>query len=199
MSIATYAELVAAVGDWLDRADLASRVPTFIQMAEARLNRLLADPEMDVTTTTTASSNATALPSDFAEMISVSVGHGKLQSIGPVEFATYNTSITGTPTRYAVIDNAIHFAPANASAVITMVYRRGIPALGVTLPTNWLLARAPDVYLYGALVQASGFLSEDDRIGMWKAAFDEAIAELRQDGERRKWGAGTLAPRIARP
>jgi len=80
-----------------------------------------------------------------------------------------------------------------------MVYRRRIPALSATTTTNWLLDLAPDAYLYGALVQAEAFLAEDDRLPMWKAAFDEAINELRADADKRKWGAGPLAPRIDRP
>jgi hypothetical protein len=80
-----------------------------------------------------------------------------------------------------------------------MVYRRRLPALGTANQTNWLLTLAPDAYLYGALVQAEGFLAEDDRVAGWKAMFDEAIAELRQDGDRRKFGAGPIAPRIHRP
>lgn len=199
MTIASYNDLVTAVGDWLDRGDLAARAPTFIQLAEARLNRLLEDPEMDVTTVTNAGGVATALPSDFGSMVSVSTGNGPLLATGPVEFASYDSSISGTPRRYVIVDGAISFAPANSTAQITMVYRRRLPALTLVAPSNWLLALAPDVYLYGALVQASAFLAEDDRLDLWKAAFDEAIAELRADGSRRKWGAGPIAPRINRP
>jgi hypothetical protein len=198
MSISTYAELVTAVGDWLDRDDLTARVPTFIQLAEARLNRLLEDPEMDVTVTTAATGDATALPADFGSMVSVSVGDGQLAATGPVEFAGYDTTISGNPRRYMIVDGAISFWPGDGSASIRMVYRRRLPALTVSNTTNWLLTLAPDAYLYGALVQASAFLAEDDRLELWKMSFDEAIGELRADGSRRKWGAGPIAPRIRR-
>lgn len=199
MSIATYSELVTAIGDWLDRDDLATRAPDFIQLAEARLNRLLEDPEMEVTSTITATGDYTALPSDFGAMVSVSTGDGRLSAVGPVEYASYDTSVTGTPRHYTIVDGSIAFAPRNSSAVIRMVYRRRLPALTAASPINWLLSLAPDVYLYGSLVQASAFLAEDDRLDLWKSAFDEAIAELRAEGSRRKWGSGPIGPRVRRP
>jgi hypothetical protein len=197
MSILTFTDLVSAVGDWLDREDLDTAVPTFIQLAEARMNRLLDDPEMEVTSNIVAAGDYTALPADFGEMVSISTGDGPLHPVGPVEFAGFR-SVSGIPRYYVVVDGSISFAPGNATAPITLVYRRRIPALTSDNTTNWLLSLAPDAYLYGALVQAEGFLAEDDRIAGWKAMFDEAISELRIDGARRKWGAGGLRPRINR-
>ncbi len=198
MTIATYSDLVTAVGDWLDRDDLATRSATFVQLAEARMNRLLDDPEMEVTSSIIASGDYTSLPADFGEMVSISTGDGPLHPVGPVEFAGLR-SISGIPRYYVVVDNSISFAPGNTTAPIRMVYRRRLPALNSGNATNWLLSLAPDAYLYGALVQAEGFLAEDDRIAGWKSMFDEAISELRIDAGRRKWGAGSLRPRIVRP
>ncbi len=196
-ALANYTELSAYVEDLLDRDDLADRISTFVRLAEARMNRLLDDPEMEVRTTATATGNYTALPADFGEMVSISTGNGSLAAVGPVEFSGFN-SVSGTPRYYSILDGSITFAPANSTAPISMVYRRRIPGLTATSPTNWLLSLAPDAYLYGTLVQAAAFLAEDERVGMWKAAFDEAIGELRIDAARRKWGAGPLAPRIRR-
>lgn len=39
--IQDYSTLKAAIADWLARADLTSRIPTFVQFAEARINREL--------------------------------------------------------------------------------------------------------------------------------------------------------------
>lgn len=194
MSIASYTELVAAVGDWLDRSDLSARAADFIRLTEARLNRLLDDPEMEVSATLTG--DGAELPADFGEMVSIGTADGNpLSPIGNAEYAAL-MPVSGTSRYYTIRGGAIYYHPGSAN--VTLVYRRSIPALSGTNATNWLLDRAPDVYLYGALVQASAFLMEDDRVGMWKAAFDEAIGELRTDGARRKWGAGPIAPRIRR-
>lgn len=198
MSLAAYSDLVTAIGEWLDRDDLAARAPDFIRLAEARLDRLLSDPDMEVTSTATASGAATALPDDFGEMVSITTGEGPLKAMGPADFAGIDATITGTPRFYTIADGSLSFAPADTDAEITMVYRRTIPALTAANTSNWLLARAPDCYLYGALVQAEAYLAEDDRLPLWKGAFDEAIEELRRDSARRKWGAGPIAPRIRR-
>ena len=198
MALDTYTDLVTEVGEYLDRPDLAARVPTFVRLSEARLNRVLDDPDMEVAATVTASGALTALPADFGSMVSVNTGGGFLEALGPVQFAGLDHTVMAAPRFYSISTNGISFAPGNSTALISMVYRRRIPALTAAAPTNWLLTRAPDVYLYGALLQASAFLVEDDRLGLWKSAFDEAIAELRTDGARRKWGAGPIAPRIGR-
>ena len=41
MAINTYATLQTAVANWLDRSDLTDRIPEFIALAEARMNRTL--------------------------------------------------------------------------------------------------------------------------------------------------------------
>jgi len=197
MALSTYSDLLSAVGDWLDRSDLEARIPDFIRLAESRLNRLLDDPEMEIATTLTANDEATPLPADFGEMVSISTGNGALQAMGPVEFAAVDPSITGTPRYYSIVDQEIRFAPANSTASISLVYRRSIPSLTADNPTNWLMTRAPDVYLYGALLHAEAYDPNDERVPLWKAAFDEAIGELRTDGARRKWGP-SMAPRIRR-
>jgi hypothetical protein len=199
MSLDSYSGLADYLGDLLDRDDLAARIPDFIRLAEVRLNRLLEDPDMEVLSTVTATGDSTGLPSDFGSMVSINDGQGRpLQVMGSVEFAGIDRSISGQPRYYTIEDGAVTFAPGNATAAIRMVYRRTIPPLTADDDTNWLLERAPDLYVYGALVQAEAFLAEDDRLPLWKGAFDEAIAELRSDGARRKWGAGPLAPRIRR-
>lgn len=197
--IGSYSELVAAIGDLVDRDDLALKAPTFIQLAEARLNRLLEDPEMEVTSTATATGDSTALPDDYGSMVSVSTGNGRLAATGPVEFAAYDATITGTPRHYVIRDGAISFWPGNSSAVITLVYRRRLPPLTEAAPSNWLLTLAPDAYFYGTLMQAYLWDHDEERADIYKTATDEVVGELRQDGSRRKWGAGPIAPRISRP
>lgn len=191
-------DLIEELGEWLDRDDLADRAPTFIQFVEARLNRLLEDPEMDAVFETTAAGDYTDLPADFGQMISISTGEGPLAAMGAVEFAGIDHSISGIPRFYSIVNRQIAFAPADGTAAIRLVYRRRIPALTEMNTTNWLLELAPDVYFYGTLCQAFGWDVDDERVAGWKAIYDEAIAELGIDANRRKYGAGPISPRIRR-
>lgn len=52
--ISDYASLQTAIADWLARADLTDQIPTFITLAEARLNRDLRLASMQVTRSGTA-------------------------------------------------------------------------------------------------------------------------------------------------
>lgn len=44
--------------------------------------------------------------------------------------------------------------------------------------TNWLTAYAPNVLLYAALLEATPFLKNDERIPTWQAAYDRAAQAL---------------------
>ena len=191
----TYSQLVSTVGDYLDRDDLSTRIPTFIRLTESRLNRLLDDPDMEVVTT--LAGDGVALPEDFGSIVSIGTADGNpLRPMPNAEYASIRP-VGGVPRYYTIQDGALHYVPGGAN--VTLVYRRSIPALTEAAPSNWLLSRAPDLYLYGVLLQASAFLVEDGRIGLWKSAFDEAIGELQMDGVRRKWGPGPVMARIRRP
>ena len=46
MAISTYAELQTAAANWLDRTDLSSRIPEFIDLAESTFNRTIRNHRM---------------------------------------------------------------------------------------------------------------------------------------------------------
>jgi hypothetical protein len=68
--------------------------------------------------------------------------------------------------------------------------------LSATNLTNSILTEASDIYLYGALLEATPFLEHDERIPVWKAAFDGAIAELDDQREREEFQASIRPARL---
>ena len=72
MAISTYAELQTAVGNWLARSDLTSRIPEFIDLGEARINRILRSRSMitEATLNPSTTLKTLALPSGWMETIS---------------------------------------------------------------------------------------------------------------------------------
>lgn len=199
MTIATYSELVTEIEAYLDdTVTLSARIPTFIALNEAQINRRLQDAKMEGVSTATATGAYTALPSDFGEMLGVSTGNAELTQISSAEATTFNQARAGTPSHFAIIGDTITFVPANNTASITMLYRKRVPALTVASPTNWLLTLAPDVYLYGCLYQASVYTVDDERASAFNTLFNNALEELIVDSARRKWGAAPLRARIKR-
>ena len=201
MAIVSYATLLTEFEAYLERTDFSPRFPTFLRLTESDVQKTLNDdPNMFVRATATAAGRFTALPTDFGQMIAVDlggVGSGKMQAVTAADFTAYDDK-SGIPSVYAIIGNDLALAPSNTTATISMVYKRNIPALTVSNTTNWLLAKAPEVYLYGALMQASAFGWDDNRVPLWQAAYADAVETLRIDGERRRWGAAPLAPRLGR-
>lgn len=190
----TYADLLEDVSDTLDRDDVETRLPRWLRLVEARLNRLLRDPDMEVSTALTG--DGASLPADFGGMVSIGTADGnKLTQMGNAEYAAIYPS-SGTSRYYTIQDGKIYYVPGAANP--TLIYRRSIPPLTETDSTNWLIERAPDLYFYGVLLQANAWAVDTEAAANWKAMWDEAIGELRADGADRKWGSGAISPRIRR-
>ena len=70
MAIGTYSELQTAVANWLDRSDLSSRIPEFITLSEARINRLLRVRLMETVKVISliSGSKRYPLPSDYLQL-----------------------------------------------------------------------------------------------------------------------------------
>jgi hypothetical protein len=191
----TYTDLLNDVSDTLDRDDVATRLPLWLRLVEARLNRLLDDPDMEVSVPLMG--DGADLPSDFGAMVSVGTADdNRLTAMGNDEYASVLPT-AGTSRFYTIREGKIYYVPGAAN--VTLVYRRTIPALTAVNTTNWLLDRAPDLYFYGVLLQAEAWDVNTEAAAGWKSLWDEAITELRADGAKRKWGAGPIAPRIRRP
>jgi len=197
MPFGTRAELAAVIGGYLQRTNLATQIPDFIRLTEARLNRLLRDPDQIVTASLTFTNGIAPLPADFGQMVAFGPAGTRIVQVTPGEFGTFFPA-AGDPLVFTVSGGTIRTLPSSTAGTAAYTYYRGIPALTSDDATNWLLTRAPDLYLYGSLLQAEFFGWNDERLPFIKNAFDEAIAELRADGENRRWGAAPLAPRIRR-
>lgn len=52
------------------------------------------------------------------------------------------------------------------------------PLLGEDLQTNWLSLYAPNLLLYRALLEATPFLKNDERIQTWQAMYQEQLESL---------------------
>src|SRR5512139_2914900 len=205
MSINTYATLVSAATEWLARdqdTTLVARIPDFITLAEAKLNRMLNHPGMETTSTSTvdillAAPETMALPTDFQTMRSVRLtgvtGKPRLFFMPKAHLDDYRTILnnaTGQPVYYTIFGTNFEVAPTPSSNyAIGLSYRRTIPALTVSNTTNWLLTLAPDLYLYGALLEATPYLKNDDRIAIWTSGFNSALQALNSLGGRQSYDA----------
>jgi hypothetical protein len=66
----------------------------------------------------------------------------------------------------------------SSTATIDLEYYTKIPALSDSNTTNWLLTKAPLVYLYGSLIAAEPFMMDDARATTYGVLFSKSIKGL---------------------
>ena len=179
MALASYAELVTELGDYLNRADLAAKVPTFVRLFEAQLNRRLRSPDMEqtFTRTTVAGTLSYALNSRVRELREVEL----------------DTSATSNPATYTVTGESIEF-DSDPGDGQTLTYTGYVTLAGLSdsNTTNWLLDDHPDAYLYGTLAQAYAFEKDEERAATYQAVVDDVIEQIKREANEKRMPAGPL-------
>jgi len=66
----------------------------------------------------------------------------------------------------------------DAAYPFEILYYELPPLLDEETQTNWLTEYAPQLLLYAALVEATPFLKNDERIPVWQTMYDRAAAML---------------------
>ncbi|WP_397586799.1 hypothetical protein [Sphingobium fuliginis] len=200
-TIGNYDDLVAMVGNWLDRDDLNDRIPEFVSLLEARLNRLLRTAMQETPATWAITGEEYALPDDFRKMRRLYPAGQPNRPFSEISSSQLSDwAYSGFAQVYAIEGRTLRFSPAptaDAPLTVQAVYWRRIPPLGSFQPTNWILDEHPDIYVWGALHQAATYIRDPDAIDTCKAYLDEAIAELQSASRKDAWG-GPLAPTVAR-
>lgn len=193
MALANHTDLLAAVAAWLNRTDLTATIPDFITLAEREFNRKLRTIEMEVRANVTATGGVAALPADFLGLRSISIDNTALDPINPGE--AFDDDTTGDPIRYSIADGQIFLRPAPASKTVSLAYYQTIPALTAAAPTNWLMTKHPDLYLFGTCAQAEWYLVNDDRVERWKARTEELIQQINEATGKERYGGARLRMR----
>jgi hypothetical protein len=125
----------------------------------------------------------------------------------PLEYITpemldrlYGSTTTGKPRAYTLIGDEIQLAPIPDSAYqIEMAFYEKFTPLGDgtsgTVTNNWLTANAPDVLLYGALMEAEPFIKNDERIPVWLNGYSNAIDKLQKADQRDRHSGSAMRVR----
>lgn len=198
-TIGTYDDLVAKVADWLDRDDLTSRIPDFISILEARLNRLLRTVLQGTSNTLwTVAGEFFALPADFRKLRSAKTygpPHRRIYEVAPSALPACSQS--DAAIAYSIEGRMLRFSPIPSTEnplTLDVNYWKRIAPLGTDQPVNWVLTEHPDIYVWGTLHQAAIYIRDPEAIDACGALLDQAIGELRQMSRNDQWG-GPLAPR----
>lgn len=195
--IGEFTTLVNTIKAWTNREDFTTtQVTEFIAIAEARFNRVLRHPEMEEIVSATLRTGNNDLPADFLAMRSIYTATHELKAMTPNALIRDYGAASGQSVAYTLLGagpRKIRLGPQPASATtVTMVYYKKIIGVNEENADNWLLNEHPDLYLYGCLLAAEAYLANDERLPIWKRAYDEALAELDRAGNRDRYGSAPL-------
>ena len=175
--VTNYSTLQTEIARILNRSDLTSDVPNFIQRAEAKLKRDPRCRRLVESSAFTVDSEPLNLPDGLVEIDSWY--HDGSTYYGPIEIvsrdalaqikATHGLTQAGVPAYAAVVQGRARFAPSPDGTYTTRIsYWETLTDLSDTNTTNWVVSSQPDIYIYAALIESAPFLREDERIAVWK-------------------------------
>ena len=150
----------------------------------------------------TAEPEFVALPPDFQTMRRIRVtnqtGKPSLQFLSGTQMdgmRAANANVSGICQYFSIFGNEIELFPTPAKlTTLEMIYRQNLPSLNANT-TNWLLALAPDAYLFGVLLQSAPYIKQDSRIQVWGAAVQSALNNLNSLGNNSAFNAGPMQVR----
>jgi hypothetical protein len=204
MPLDNYTNLKAEIANYLDRPDLSSEIDMFIDLAEVKHKRTVRIRELvkRAQASTSTGTRYLALPTGFLEMRTmrlIAPVERMLRFVNEHEMNRLISSASGVP-EYFTVHEEIEFERASDSVYTAeMIYYAAVDPLSDDSEaelTNAILTNHPDLYLYGALVEAEPFIDNDERVAMWKTKYDEVHEQIR-DLERRRRVVGPLVSRPA--
>jgi hypothetical protein len=194
----TFTTLKADVQRYLERGAamgtdpvMVEQLPRLINLAERRIAReLKVQGFLNVVTgTLTPSQSVYAKPDRWRDTVSINIGTGPGNSTRKQVFSRAyeyvrqywpNEGSTGEPVFYADYNSSNWLlAPSpDAAYPFEILYYELPPLLDDVVQSNWLTEYAPQLLLYGTLLEATPFLKNDERIPVWQSMYDRAAAML---------------------
>ena len=167
------------------------QIPKLINLAERDIARRLKIQGFInvVTSVMAAGTSVYQKPDRWRDVVSINFGIGLTNNQRTPLFArSYeycrdyapDSTVQAQPQFYADYnyDNWL-FAPTPDFAYpYEVLFYQLLPLLDAANQTNWLTDHAPNVLLHGALLQATRFLKNDERIPVWQTNFTEDLGLL---------------------
>jgi hypothetical protein len=155
----TYSELKTEIADYLHRTDLTTPIPMFIERAEAVLFRELNIKDLRISVAGTTTGQYADLPADFSEVVRVTATYAGTEY--DLDYGSQPIDYTVTaPKQYALENNKLRIFGTSTGQTYTLYYTPKIAALSDTNTSNWILANAPDLYLYASTLEAARYLRD---------------------------------------
>lgn len=183
--ITDYGTLQSSIKAYLyNRKDLDDRIPGFIQIAEMKIFRALRAPENEKAVQFTIPEGQTipriTEPTDFLEIKFLKMNGTPLTRISDIDMETKLSEdpAPGLPSQFArVLNEYVFWRIPDSNYTVDLFYWTDFSdtPLSDDTDTNPILTTYPDLYLYGALLEAMPFLVDDQRVGTWQTLFGQTM------------------------
>ena len=167
------------------------QIPRLINLAERRIARELKIQGFInvVTGTLQTGVSVYAKPDRWRDTVSINIGTGAQNNTRKMLFTRAyeyllrywpDRTATSQPLFYADYDYThwLYAPTPDADYPFEVLYYELPPLLDDVVQTNWLTEYAPQLLLYGTLLEATPFLKNDERIPVWQSMYDRAAAML---------------------
>ncbi len=193
MALTTYTELQTAIAGWLHHETLAAaQVQEFIRLAEEQISADLAQCAfMQVSPSPIALAAAATgftLPLEANSLVAARLVEldQALTIVASNQLKREATSATGIPCACAVsgstdagLLNVAVWPVPTSDHTVQVTYTLSVPALSDSRAANFVLLRAPSLYLYGSLLAGEAWGVNDPRMPTWQAMYDRALERFR--------------------
>ncbi len=192
--MANFGELINAVADDLNRDDLTAQCSDAVVMAIRHYaHKRWWFNEASNTFTTTASTSAYVLPSDFRAMDYVEARWpgDNWQEVRSMEFATVKqmnegTTVTGYPSNYSIRDQKIHLAyTPNGAYTVRLYYQRALAALTASASSSWTTDCQDLVRAHAARTVALRTLHDPELASLFSAIEQTEYQRLMAENDKR--------------
>lgn len=199
----SYSDLKTQVANYLARQDLTDKIPTFIELAEIRLNRdlRLRQTLQNSIYTMVARTKEVPAPKDFLEMKDQHLNTQPITNLGFQSTSSFFrnglVNTIGKPKFYTQVSQNFTYAPTpDSDYEVEMTYYKKPTLMSDTNPSNEYLIYAPDLLLYAALAEAAPYLMDDARLATWQLLYDRGLASLTKSNEESEYPAQPLAVQL---
>lgn len=196
MAIANFGDLKTAIRDWLNRSsDNLTAVPLgqFVLAVEADLRNEIETREHEQLATGTMSGDGFTAPADYLRTRTLVVDEHFYSYLTPEQYAE-KVDNESTGFWYTINGNDFSVLDGDGKAYELLYYAK-ITALSGDADSNWILANAPEVYLFGGVMYGSLHLKDWEGADRFGGLYSAAKARLNNLERKARYGG----PLVVRP
>jgi hypothetical protein len=187
--ISSYSTLQTAISDYVARSDLTTFLPNFTQAWEERFLRESDNwgSWMESALSVAIASNVAAVPSDY---LGLKIAYLDGQTSPPLKRISLDqlyqrfprSGSTGTPAYIARNGANFEFGPIAGSGTLKGTYYAKptvMRSFASDAAAHFIIVNAPDLALYGSLLEAETFIKNDKRLATWSQLYSVALEAYR--------------------